>query len=547
MTRAEVMQRLSGFSASWSDLVAKAERWWKPVQSILTFSLMEGILLPKKSLAVSIERGSLWVLLGSRFLSKIKITNSRKYLFEEGKYPGPASIASTLGHALRELKSPRMHITLGIPRDWVIIRTAELPSAVKANINDVVAYELDRLTPLSAESAYYDFKVLSETEEKLTLVIVAARSDLINQYLNALRAESVFVDRVTVNLSGLGTLCSFMNQETDSICLDVDPYGYEGGFVHDRRIVAAFGGSFGEGNPSARADMIGDGIGPVIELAKSLGIIPAIMVYMKEKNDISLGSRLGLPVKMLNGGDIKTRLSTDLDDFSYSALGIALESLWPGARQLNVLGKGFEARVSVPKAVTLALVVLLLAAWVPYVVLPLQREEKRLLEINRQINIRKEEVKKVETLRKEVETAAAEVASIDNFKESRPMSLVLLKELTTSLPKSVWLTRSRITETTVDIEGYASSASEVLPKLEQSKYLKKVEFASPTIRDARVNADRFVIKMEIEGFAREEQAKTNTEPAKAEPAKAIAEPAKAIAEPAKAKEGPAKVKDGKAK
>jgi hypothetical protein len=39
-----------------------------------------------------------------------------------------------------------------------------------------------------------------------------------------------------------------------------------------------------------------------------------------------------------------------------------------------------------------------------------------------------------------------------------------------------------------------------LPKLEASKYLKKVEFASPTIRDIRMSADRFVVKMEIEGF-----------------------------------------------
>ena len=274
--------------------------------------------------------------------------------------------------------------------------------------------------------------------------------------------------------------------------------------------------------------MIAEGIGPAIDLAKSLGITPSIIAYMKDKNDPTLSLRLGMPVKIFNGTDIKLKLSTDLDDFSYNAVGVALESLWPGARQFNILGKGVETRVTIPKAVTFGLILLLLAAWVPYVVLPLQREEKRLQEINRQISMRKDEVKKVEALRKEVDAAAAEVAVIDNFKESRPMSLVILKELTTSLPKSVWLTRTRVTETTVDIEGYANSSSEILPKLEQSKYLKKVEFASPTIRDARVNADRFVIKMELEGFAKEEQAKAKEEPAKV-------------------KEEPAKAKDGKTK
>jgi hypothetical protein len=52
----------------------------------------------------------------------------------------------------------------------------------------------------------------------------------------------------------------------------------------------------------------------------------------------------------------------------------------------------------------------------------------------------------------------------------------------------------------VDIEGYAASASELLPKLEASKLFQKVEFASPTFRDVKMNSDRFVIKMEIEGI-----------------------------------------------
>jgi hypothetical protein len=57
----------------------------------------------------------------------------------------------------------------------------------------------------------------------------------------------------------------------------------------------------------------------------------------------------------------------------------------------------------------------------------------------------------------------------------------------------------RVSETTVDLEGYASSATGLLSKLEASPFFKKVEFSSPTFRDTRMNADRFNIKMEIEG------------------------------------------------
>jgi hypothetical protein len=40
----------------------------------------------------------------------------------------------------------------------------------------------------------------------------------------------------------------------------------------------------------------------------------------------------------------------------------------------------------------------------------------------------------------------------------------------------------------------------LVPKLEASPFFKKVEFASPTYRDPKLNQDRFQIKMEIEGL-----------------------------------------------
>jgi hypothetical protein len=77
------------------------------------------------------------------------------------------------------------------------------------------------------------------------------------------------------------------------------------------------------------------------------------------------------------------------------------------------------------------------------------------------------------------------------------------------LPKSVWLTRVHINDTNVTIEGYATSATDILPRIEASPYFAKVEFSSPTMRDAKMNMDRFVIRMELEGMKKEEQKVTN--------------------------------------
>lgn len=111
---------------------------------------------------------------------------------------------------------------------------------------------------------------------------------------------------------------------------------------------------------------------------------------------------------------------------------------------------------------------------------------------------------------------------IEQFKHARPMALSVVKELTELVPKTAWTTRIRITETGADIEGYAKSASALLPILERSQYFRKVEFSSPIMRDVKMDADRFAIKMEIKGSsppARESAASPDGAAAAPQPAK----------------------------
>jgi general secretion pathway protein L len=504
ISRADV-ERLSTMGA---DFIVRIVKLWKPVWRVLTLQLMDGMIVPKKVLSVSIERGSLWVVSGSRFLSKIRVMDLRKYTFEEGKYLSPASLVSTISLAIKELRAKHTGITLIIPRDWVIMRTVQLPSTVKENISDVITYELDRLTPLSAENAYYDFRISSEQPEKLTIIIVAARADLINQYLDALREESIDVERVTASLSSLGTLCSYVDPGRDSICLEVDSLGYEAGLIRNNAIVSSLREGFNEKDEKSNVATMVNSLKTIIATAAQQDEVLPVLVYPGGQNYVALEDQLDISIRILSNHDIKGKILTDKEDISYTAAGGILESLWPGARGFNLLGKGVHGKTKIPMAVTLILLFILLVSWIPYAMLPLQREEKRLAEINRQISLRKEEVGKAEALKKEVQALTNEITTIRDFKEAKPMALVILKELTTILPKSAWLTRIKMTGTTIDIEGYAGSASEILPKLEQSQYFKKVEFTSPTVRDTRLNADRFVVKMEIEGFGKEGGEKT---------------------------------------
>jgi general secretion pathway protein L len=482
----------------------KAQSLWNPLWEKLTYNLVEGILAPAKIVSVSIEKGGLAIVYGSRFMSKIKIRGSRYYTVEEGKYLQPESFAKTVSLSVDELKAKKIEVTLGVPKEWVAIRTVELPSTVKENLVSVISYELDRLTPFSSDGALYDFKILGEKDEKLTIMIWAGRISLINPYIDALSKEAIVVKKVTVSISSLGTLSRYFSKDPAQIFLAHDRYGYQGGLVIDGSLVATMGCLFDGEDKTVKTEKIGADVHALINMAKDREFSPKILIYPDGGERIVLENDLGVPVQIMKDKEIQEKFYAEQVDIPCGAAGGMLESLWDKAKPLNLLGKGFRATKKTPVVITAILLLVIACLAAVYMMVPLQREEKLLQEIDRQINTRKEEVKKVESLKKEIDALSKDVSTIKGFKEAKPMSLVLFKELTNLLPKTVWLTRIRITDTAADIEGYANSATEIISKLEASQYFKKVEFASPTIRDTRLNSDRFVIKMELEGIQKTE-------------------------------------------
>lgn len=487
---------------------------WRPLWKFLTFSPANDTISAKKNLSASIEKGTLSVAYGSRFLSRIKIKGVREYSFEEGKYPQPEGLASSLALAINDFRAAGADVSLNIPKAWAVIKTADFPVTVKENLVDAVSYELDRLTPFSPEDAFYDFKILRESEGKLTILVTAAKVDLVKPYIEALREKGITVNRITVNLSGIGTLCHYIDKETDFIFIAINSKGYEGALFLDGSITSAFSSNFTTVNENSKIDILMSEINIFIAAVKKLNKLPKIMVLLKDKSPSLkelLKLQMNLPVRILNEIDIKLKHSGLQTELPYNAIGGVLESLWSKANGLDLLKKGRHEIPRTPTVFTVIFMLSIIAMWILYMIVPLKIEGKRLNEIDRQIMLRKDDVRKVETLKKEINTLNDEISTINNFKQNKPTALNILKELTAILPKTTWLTRVRITESTVDIEGYAGSASLLLPKLEASTSFKKAEFSSPTFRDARMNADRFNIKMEIEGVKKDEGEKLKNE------------------------------------
>ncbi len=498
----EEREIIKNIIATASRAASRLHELARPVWRVLSFSAADERISPKRDLCISIEKAGVSAAFGTRSLSRTSIKGAKSYHTAGPDYPLPKDAASSALLAVREFGAAGADITLSIPKSWVIIKTAELPLSVRENLPGVVAYEFDRLMPMSPDEALYDFRVLRENSEKITIVITAAKADLVNRYIEALGEKGIRVGRVSVNLLGIGALCRFANKDREQLFLEVKEDGYEGGLFAGGILAGTFSGVFGSSDDRKKIDELENAIRPLLDEAKGRGSSPRICALLKGRTASlkeMLRARLGLPVLLLDEAGGKPGAPGQQKDIPYAAVGGAIESLRPKAGGINMLKKGRHEKAKTPLSSTLVLSGLLFLIWIVRLVAPLRIEEERLRYIEGQIKLRKGSVRDIETLRKEMDLVGSETGTINKFMEKRTLALAVLKELTILLPKSAWLTRLKVTETAVEIEGYASSATDLLPRLESSRLFGKAEFASQTFRDTRTNSDRFNIKMKIKG------------------------------------------------
>ncbi len=498
-----ISKSLSFFSRA----VERLARTGRPLKNFFSFSLADETIAPGQCLSVHVESGGISVAHGARFLSRLTIRGARHYPCEAGKYPQPEVVASTVYLAINDLRAIPADVTLIVPKAWAIMKKADFPLIVKQNLANVIRYELDRLTPFSSDQAYYDYRVIGEDDSRLQIILAAVKAEQLDPYLHALAQKGIRVKRVIVSLSALGALSHHVHGGETTAFLDIRPSGYDGGFIDGNCLRATFAGNFASAAEQEKAGALAEAINPLLDTFTKEG--KAAMVFIDSKTGTSplLPEKIHAPVRFLSATDLNLRFLQQKTVPLTTALGGVLESLRTRYRGLNLLDKGIHQRERTPLALTALLLIGLAGLGLFAMAASLQIETKKAEAIEQEIAARSAEVKQIGALQKERAALEKEINAIEEFKTTRPMVIDLFKELTLVLPKTAWLARIHVTDATVAIEGYAASATDLLPKLESSRYFKKVEFSSPTFRDARMNADRFAIKMEVEGLTEGNNAK----------------------------------------
>ncbi len=412
------------------------EKFGKVLWKFLSLSLADHMFSFAKVVCISVESAGIYLVYGEKALWRTMIRHYKYYPLEENQSPSPEYLASVVSRFVAEFNISRTDFVLCLPRDWAIVQNVEFPLAAKENLSMVISFELDRLTPLSKNNACYDYYILGEDLQSIKVMLVVARADQIQDYLQALQLKDIKVKRTAISSLLIDELTSLSRQPRVLIDTDEKQYNI---FRDKLRSIE------------------------VSRLDKTIG--------------------LGAPVQE--------------KELTPAALGGMFDALWPNEQSINLLSKTNHVRTRTPLFLTIALLAVILAIFAFYFLMPVYFEQQKLNDMDRHIQALKPAVKKIEVLKGEIAAIASDIKAIDDFKTQNDLTMNIIKDITTILPPKTWLTRLRITDTTAEMEGYSASATEIILKLENSRYFQKVEFASPTFRDYRQNNERFVIKMEL--------------------------------------------------
>ncbi len=490
------IQRLSHIPLPSQKAISNIKGLWDGLIGLLYLSPSDERIYPASAVAASIHTSGVSVAYGTRLFGSIKTKAIKHYDTPENKYPTPSEVTTAVLSAIEDMGLTKRDITLCIPNQWVIFKTTTFPKAVKENLRGVLTYELDRITPLSSDEAYFYFEVLSEDDTEVTVSVTALRQSLVRPYIEDLKASNIDVTALLTDLSALKTLIQYyspnkshhfyLDPDTKSpLCItlsdgvlrsvDRSPITEEGpeGYILNR--VRTFSKELKDrGQSVANAEAV-------------VALRPDEIQTLKIRAEIPLRAiqdlLRGIPQPLTNKG-------------AYSCIGTIISRLWHRASKVNLLNQGHKAKR--PLLLTILLSLLILVLCVLYALTPLKQEEAKIAKLTSLIDSKKAELKKAEELKKAIEELQKDIGQIKEFTDANNSTLNILQELTRLIPNSTWLTRVRITPNLVEIEGYAENTTGLLSRLEESKYFMNAEFSSPSYKDMSFKADRFTVRMQRE-------------------------------------------------
>lgn len=131
------------------------------------------------------------------------------------------------------------------------------------------------------------------------------------------------------------------------------------------------------------------------------------------------------------------------------------------------------------------------------VMLPLNKQQRLLDQIEQDMAVVRAEAEESLAIREQLDGLAKKASFLATTKNKRATMTEVLAELTRAIPDHSHIVQLQIQGTSIELNGLADKASDLIAILDQSPMLASPQFRSPVTRDPRSNKERFQISVDL--------------------------------------------------
>lgn len=157
---------------------------------------------------------------------------------------------------------------------------------------------------------------------------------------------------------------------------------------------------------------------------------------------------------------------------------------------------GHNGHADTLRYVNLGLTAVLIALLIGAAAVPLLHKRQAIHALEAELAVTEEKSELAGRLREELNRLTSDTKFLLEKRQSTPLALEIITELTRILPDDTWITHLDIKGWEVNVQGESASAASLIPLIESSTVLSGARFRSPVTRTPRSDAERFILSAE---------------------------------------------------
>ena len=447
-------------------------------------------------------------------------------LFPEQGNEAPESLfVQELNEFLNKGKIKAKAVILSLPRQNCTLQYFDLPAPDAETLDSMIQMELDRHFPFPLNTMNVSYYAVPLETNRVHVIAAAAKRERVEEYLNWMAPSGLKPEVVDLSLFSQMNLLS-QNGETGSelqAIVDISSNRMDVALIKGKTLITSrsvpitdedfkqvfFHTNLSEALMERVAENFSSFLKEVLEATlhgcKSLESEESItqiklfgggcaleFLVSPIQNQTGVGTIAVLPEFLKKDPPLNF-----IPSFHMTSLGLALRPALQDSVAINLHPQAQRSAKRNPSwKSSVVLSVMALTILTGLFLGQIYRNEKTLESLNRQLEEIKPLTQNLEKIDQEYAALSGYTETLNAIERQSPLKLHLLQELSRKLPKDTWVTRIAIKQNRVEIQGYSASASNLIPKLEESEFFKNTQFKGPVT--TQTIGKRFTIQSTME-------------------------------------------------